>query len=92
MGPVQRPNGWSASTITHSGFSGQTIAIDPGGSRSCATATIDPGGSRSCATENPDAGFAGVVLTSRTAEHGTGIICRKRVLSILKTSERGASA
>ena len=73
MGPVQRPNGWSASTITHSGFSGQTIAIDPGGSR-CR------------ATENPDAGFAGVVLTSRTAEHGTGIICRKRVLSILKTS------
>ena len=74
MGPVQRPNGWSTSTITHSGFSGQTIAIDPGGSRSCAT-------------ENPDAGFAGVVLTSRTAEHGTGIICRKRVLSILKASE-----
>ena len=29
----------------------------------------------------------GVVLTSRTAEHGTGIICRKRVLSILKTSK-----
>ena len=63
MGPVQRPNGWSESTITHSGFSGQTIAIDP------------------------EAEFAGVVLTSRTAEHGTGIICRKRVLSILKTSE-----
>ena len=74
MGPVQRPNGWSESSITHSGFSGQTIAIDPGGSR-CR------------ATENPDAGFAGVVLTSRTAEHGTGIICRKRVLSILKEGE-----
>ena len=73
MGPKARPAGWSAASIFHSGFSGQTIAIDPGGSRSCATA-------------NPDAGFAGVVLTSRTAEHGTGIICRKRVLSILKTN------
>ena len=72
MGPKARPAGWSAASIFHSGFSGQTIAIDPRGSRSCATA-------------NPDAGFAGVVLTSRTAEHGTGIICRKRVLSILKT-------
>ena len=71
MGPKARPVGWSAASIFHSGFSGQTIAIDPGGSRSCATA-------------NPDAGFAGVVLTSRTAEHGTGIICRKRVLTILK--------
>ena len=29
MSPAQRPHGWSASTITHSGFSGQTIAIDP---------------------------------------------------------------
>ena len=74
MGPKARPAGWSAASIFHSGFSGQTIAIDPGGSRSCATA-------------NPDAGFAGVVLTSRTAEHGTGIICRKRVLSILKEGE-----
>ena len=72
MGPKARPAGWSADSIFHSGFSGQTIAIDPGGSR-CR------------ATENPDAGFAGVVLTSRTSEHGTGIICRKRVLSILKT-------
>lgn len=72
MEPKARPAGWSAASIFHSGFSGQTIAIDPGGSR-CR------------ATENPDAGFAGVVLTSRTAEHGTGIICRKRVLSILKT-------
>ena len=26
----------------------------------------------------------GVVLTSRTAEHTTGRICRKRILSILK--------
>ena len=60
MSPVQRPNGWSTSTITHSGFSGQTIAIDP------------------------EASFAGVVLTSRTAEHTTGRICRMRVLSILK--------
>jgi hypothetical protein len=74
MGPKARPAGWSAASIFHSGFSGQTIAIDPGGARSCATA-------------NPDAGFAGVVLTSRTAEHGTGIICRKRVLSILKEGE-----
>ena len=71
MGPKARPDGWSAASIFHSGFSGQTIAIDPGGSRSCATAS-------------PDAGFAAVVLTSRTAEHGTGIICRKRVLTILK--------
>ena len=81
MGPKARPDGWSAASIFHSGFSGQTIAIDPGGARSCATA-------------NPDAGFAGVVLTSRTAEHGTGIICRKRVLTILKEGEsvRPASA
>ena len=74
MSPVQRPNGWSTSTITHSGFSGQTIAIDPEGSRSCATA-------------NPDTGFAGVVLTSRTAEHTTGRICRMRILTILKEGE-----
>ena len=60
MGPKARPAGWSAASIFHSGFSGQTIAIDP------------------------EAGFGGVVLTSRTAEHGTGIICRKRVLTILK--------
>ena len=73
MGPKARPTGWSAASIFHSGFSGQTIAIDPGGARSCTTA-------------NPDAGFAGVVLTSRTSEHGTGIICRKRVLSILKAN------
>ena len=63
MGPKARPAGWSAASIFHSGFSGQTIAIDP------------------------EAGFGGVVLTSRTAEHGTGIICRKRVLSILKTGD-----
>ena len=63
MGPKARPDGWSAASIFHSGFSGQTIAIDP------------------------EAGFAGVVLTSRTSEHGTGIICRKRVLSILKDGE-----
>ena len=62
MGPKARPTGWSAASIFHSGFSGQTIAIDP------------------------EAGFGGVVLTSRTAEHGTGIICRKRVLSILKAN------
>ena len=74
MGPKARPAGWSAASIFHSGFSGQTIAIDPEGSRSCTTA-------------NSDAGFAGVVLTSRTSEHGTGIICRKRVLSILKEGE-----
>lgn len=61
MGPKARPAGWSAASIFHSGFSGQTIAIDP------------------------EARFGGVVLTSRTAEHGTGIIYRKRVLSILKT-------
>ena len=60
MGPKARPDGWSAASIFHSGFSGQTIAIDP------------------------EAGFGGVVLTSRTAEHGTGIICRKRLLTILK--------
>ena len=60
MGPKARPAGWSAASIFHSGFSGQTIAIDP------------------------EASFGGVVLTSRTAEHGTGIICRKRVLTILK--------
>ena len=60
MGTKARPDGWSAASIFHSGFSGQTIAIDP------------------------EADFGGVVLTSRTAEHGTGIICRKRVLTILK--------
>ena len=60
MGPKARPDGWSAASIFHRGFSGQTIAIDP------------------------EAGLGGVVLTSRTAEHGTGIICRKRVLTILK--------
>ena len=63
MGPKARPAGWSAASIFHSGFSGQTIAIDP------------------------EARFGGVVLTSRTAEHGTGIICRKRVLTILKDGE-----
>ena len=63
MGPKARPDGWSAASIFHSGFSGQTVAIDPA------------------------AGFAGVVLTSRTSEHGTGIICRKRVLTILKDGE-----
>jgi len=63
MGPKARPAGWSAASIFHSGFSGQTIAIDP------------------------EARFGGVVLTSRTSEHGTGIICRKRVLTILKDGE-----
>jgi len=63
MRPKARPAGWSAASIFHSGFSGQTIAIDP------------------------EARFGGVVLTSRTSEHGTGIICRKRVLTILKDGE-----
>lgn len=63
MTPDKMPQGWSDATILHSGFSGQTVAIDP----------------------RDD--FAGVVLTSRTAGHETGCICRRRILTLLKGAD-----